>query len=212
MKMRSVLVLSILIVTTAVSFAAEKSLEVAYQEKEPLPIKNTVIPPLVNEKYEYYEVCGCSEDELHCDLKKKCITGNNGKKFDSVTTWDVKWDYDHDSDLGTCAADSFRITVDIRYRYPKWTRPEEAPRPLVEKWNSYLQNLILHENGHRDMVVEATTELTRAVAGLAPPATCAELDTRVRSLCREWMDKLNEDQKEYDAATKHGATQGAVFP
>jgi predicted secreted Zn-dependent protease len=62
------------------------------------------------------------------------------------------------------------------------------------------------------MVVEAVEDLTRAVALLPAAPTCAELDRRVRSLCHERMAKLNDDAKEYDAATLHGAEQGAVFP
>ncbi|HWR72283.1 MAG TPA: DUF922 domain-containing protein [Nitrospirota bacterium] len=194
------------------SFAVEGVLETAYQGKAPLPLKNTVAPPLLAEKNEYYEISGCSEHELHHDLKKKCIPGNNGKKFDSITTWDVKWDYDHESAPGTCAAESFMVTVDIIYRYPKWTRTGEVPQLLVEKWDRYLQNLILHEKGHRDMVAEAAAELTRAVADLPPAPTCSQLDRKVRALSRERMEKLKEDQNKYDADTKHGATQGAIFP
>jgi predicted secreted Zn-dependent protease len=62
------------------------------------------------------------------------------------------------------------------------------------------------------MVVEAVEDLTRAVALLPAAPTCAELDRRVHSLCHERMAKLNDDAKEYDAATLHGAEQGAVFP
>jgi len=209
--MQKIVVLFMLMTAATASFSAE-SIEVASREKSPLQAKNTVALPSINESYEYYEVCGCSEEELHCDLKKKCIQENNGKKFDSVTAWDVKWDYDHDSSPGTCAADSFKVTVNILYRLPKWARTEDAPRQLVGKWDSYLKNLILHENGHRDMVVEATADLNRAVADLPPAPTCAELDRRVRTLCRDRMDRLNEDQKRYDTITNHGVTQGALFP
>jgi predicted secreted Zn-dependent protease len=104
------------------------------------------------------------------------------------------------------------VFVEIVYRYPKWVRTDDASRPLVEKWDRYMKNLITHENGHRDMVAEAAAELTRAVAGLPPAATCAEIDRKVKALCRERMEKLTEDQKGYDAATEHGVKQGAVFP
>ena len=210
--MKMITVLCMLMIAATGSFAADEALDVAYRDKALLPLKNTVVAPLLTEKNEFYEISGCSEHELHSDLKKKCIPGNNGKKFDSITTWDVKWDYDHDSAPGTCAAVTFRVTANILYRYPKWARTEEVPLPLVEKWDRYLEKLTLHENGHRDMVVEATAELTRAVADLPPAPTCSELDRKVRALSRERMEKLSDDQKRYDAATKHGATQGAIFP
>jgi predicted secreted Zn-dependent protease len=82
----------------------------------------------------------------------------------------------------------------------------------MEKWDRYLNNLITHENGHRDMVVDAANDLSRAVVQLSPAPTCADLDRNVRALFRKRMEIMNEDQREYDKTTKHGTTQGAVFP
>ncbi len=82
----------------------------------------------------------------------------------------------------------------------------------MDKWDGYLQNLTLHENGHRDMVVAAATRFSRAVARLPHGLTCADRDEEVRTLNREIMAQLNAAQEEYDADTGHGATQGALFP
>lgn len=197
----------------ATGFAAEDRISVASIDKTlPHGVKNAVLQPVVTEKYEYYEVCGCSEKELQCDLKQKCFSWNNGKKYDSLTLWDVKWDHGYDRAPQACSTDSFRVTVDIIFRYPKWARADDVPRPLVEKWERYLQNLVIHENGHRDIVVKAANELSQSVAEFPPAPTCAELDRKVRAMCRERMQKMNDDQKVYDEATGHGVTQGAAFP
>jgi predicted secreted Zn-dependent protease len=168
--------------------------------------------PVVNEKYEYYEVCGCCEKDVQCDLQKKCIRWKDGKKYDSVTNWKVKWDYSYNRTPGACTADSILVTVDVVFHLPKWVRTSDAPQPLVEKWENYLAKLMTHEKGHRDRAVEAATGLVQAVADVPPARTCAELDHEVHTLCRTRMEKLIEDQKDYDTATRHGATQGAVFP
>jgi predicted secreted Zn-dependent protease len=167
---------------------------------------------VVTEKYEYYEVCGSCEETLHCDLKQKCVTWNDGHKYDSLTSWDVKWDHGYDQASETCAINSFRPIVEITFRYPRWKRTDKAPRSLIEKWDQYLKNLITHENGHRDRVVDAANDLSRAVAQLPSSSTCADLDRDVRALFRMRMAKMNKDQREYDETTKHGATQGAIFP
>ncbi len=174
--------------------------------------QDKIAPPVVNEKYEYYEVCGCSEKDVRCDLQKKCITWKDGKKYDSVTDWKVKWNYGHARTPGACTADSFLVTVDVVFHLPKWVRNGDAPQPLVEKWENYLAKLLAHEKGHRDRAVEAATGLEQAVAELPPARTCTELDREVQTLCHVRMAKLIEDQKAYDSATAHGATQGAVFP
>ncbi len=69
-----------------------------------------------------------------------------------------------------------------------------------------------HEKGHRDLAVAAAEDLTRAVADLSKAGTCTELDRKVHDLCRARMDRLLVEQRDYDTATHHGASQGAVFP
>lgn len=195
-----------LLMTVAAPAAAHESgVEVASADKA-----GKGVAPAVTEKYEYYEIKGNCETDLQSQLRRNCITWDDGKKYDSLTTWRVKWDYDRDR--ATCAPDSFRLTVDIVYRYPKWSPPGDAPPQLVEKWDRYMKSLITHEKGHRDMVVKAATEVSRAVAGLPPAPTCAELKQKVCALCCELMDKLKAEEKKYDEATFHGAVQGAVFP
>ena len=174
--------------------------------------KNHLVPPVVNEKTEYYEVCGDCERDVQSELRDKCIKLANGEKYDSITNWKVKWDYSHNRASETCAAESFVVTVDIVYRLPKWARTGEAPQTLVEKWDRYMENLMMHEKGHRDRAMASAVELTRLVAELPPARTCAELDRVVNTLCRTRLDKLIEVQKKYDTDTCHGVLQGAEFP
>ncbi|MGE5173859.1 MAG: DUF922 domain-containing protein [Betaproteobacteria bacterium] len=192
--------------------ACDDSFIVASVEKNlPLQKKTVALPPLVTERYEYYDVHGSCENDVLCDLRRKGITWEDGKKYESVTSWHVKWNYGYNTGTQTCSADSFQVIVDIVFRYPKWTGTEDAPRTLAEKWDYYIKKLIMHENGHRDMAVEAAAELSRAVSEMPPAQTCTELDRAVRILSRTRMNKLNDDERHYDEATNHGATQGAVF-
>ena len=212
-SMKGSILCLLLLTMAAAAFAGEDRPMVANLAKDPVPWKkNIVAPPLVTEKYDYYEVGGSSEKDLRCEMSQKCIKWNDGKKYDSVTSWKVKWDYGYDRAPQTCSADSFRVTVAITFRYPKWGRPSDAPQQLVDKWDSYMKNLIAHENGHRDMAVEAAADLSRAVAELPTASTCSELDRQVQMMYRARMMKLKEDEVEYDTATNHGYKQGAVFP
>ncbi len=203
----------ILFIIAAVTASAGDKMVVANVDKNlPLRKKPAALPPIVTEKYEYYEVNGVCEKDLQCQMKQKGIAWNDGKKYNSTTSWYVKWDYGYNTAPQACSADSFKVIIEITFRYPKWVNTAGAPQPLVDKWNSYMQNLVLHENGHRDMAVEAATELVQAVAELPPAPDCAALDRELRSLSRTRMKKLNNDEKEYDTATNHGFTQGAIFP
>jgi predicted secreted Zn-dependent protease len=202
----------LLILLFGTAFAAEDRVDLASIEKKIPAQGDRVLPPVVNEEYEYYEVCGCCEEELHCDLKKKCVTWTDGKKYDSLTSWDIKWDHQYDRASKTCSVNSFRPVINFTFRYPKWNRTDKAPKSLMGKWDRYLKSLIAHETGHRDLVVEAVNDLSRVVVQLPPAPSCDDLDRNVRALFRKSMEKMKQDQREYDETTKHGTTQGAVFP
>lgn len=204
----------LLFISAAVTvFAAEGRFDVASLDKNSHPgIQNRVVAPLVTEKFAYYEIKGNSEKELRGQMCRNGCAFNDGERYDSVTTWRWKIDYGYDRAPRACIADSFKVALEISYRYPKWVRTGDAPQPLVDKWDGYMKNLITHENGHRDMAVEAAAELSRAVADLPPAASCAELDREMRALSRERMEKLNADEKNYDETTVHGKKQGAIFP
>jgi predicted secreted Zn-dependent protease len=139
---------------------------------------------------------------------------SDGNTYDSVTSWRVTWDYGYEQTPRACSPDSFRANIEIAIRYPKWKwlSADDAPSVLKEKWDTYLASLITHETGHRDMAVEAVEDLTRTIADMPAAPTCAELDRKIRCLCHERMQKLNDDSKEYDSVTRHGFVQGAVFP
>lgn len=167
--------------------------------------------PKVNETTEYYEIAGSQVDDLRSQICEKGCRWPDGKTYDSVTNWHVKWDYDREEGPQACSVRDFRVTVDILYRYPKWIMPNDPPRELVEKWERYLRRLTNHEEGHRDRAVEAAADLMRTVEGLPGSPTCKDLDRVIRSVSRKRMELLSEQQKKYDGDTCHGATQGAML-
>lgn len=210
---RGFILLSLLLLTSAPPApAADTDLEIASIDQGRSLHKRTAFsPPAVTERTEYYELKGNCEKDLVSQMRQKGPRWNDGRQYDSLTTWYVSWDYDYSRASRTCTADSFRATIDIIFRYPKWVQTNDAPRQLADKWDTYIKNLCTHEVGHRDIVVQEVAELTRAVADMPPAPSCAELDRQVKILCRERMDILDAAEKEYDADTNHGLKQGAIF-
>ena len=210
---KQILMFLLLMAVAMTTFAGENKFEVANIDKNlPLPREYKAAEPVMTEKYDYYEITGNDEKELRRQMGQNGTRWNDGKTYDSVTSWDINWDYGYDSAPQGCKVDSFRIILKITFRYPKWVRTDNAPQPLVAKWDDYMNKLVMHENGHRDMAVEAAAKISRDVAELPTARSCADLDREVRALGLEIAAKLNSDEKEYDTTTKHGSTQGAVFP
>lgn len=201
-----------LMLPAAAASAADSGVTVASIDRGPASRLQHLAQPVVTEKYEYYDIQGSCVKDLRSQMRLKGVTMSDGMIYDSVTSWHVKWNYGYDRSPLGCSTDDFRVFVEIIFRFPKWTPGNDTAPALVEKWDGYVKHLEDHENGHRDLAVEAAVELSRAVAALPPVHTCAEIDHYVKALCRERMDMLNEEEKAYDAATDHGSKQGALFP
>jgi len=196
-------------------FAGEDRIEVASIDRNnSRPEIRRYVPPAVSEHYEYYDITGNSEQEIGDQLSKKGIIWDDGSKYHSVTSWYIHWEFrdNNNNQDQSCSPDSFRVRLDITYRFPRWSKPDSAPAPLVEKWDGYLKNIMRHEQGHRDIAKDIAADFTRAVIRLPKDLSCADLDREVKAKSRELMAQLNADQHDYDCSTGHGATQGAIFP
>jgi len=211
--MKKILFFLLLFPTAHHSFATDNRFDIASLDKDSYRHdQRKALAPAVRETHEYYEINGWGEKELRDQMTRQGTAWSDGKKYDSITRWRVKWDYEYDRSAQSCSAATFQATAEITIRYPRWVRDDDASPETSNKWDVYLSGLVDHEKGHRDMVVEAVEDITHAVAQLPAAPTCAELDRKVRSLCHDRLAKLNDEAKEYDAATLHGAEQGAVFP
>jgi predicted secreted Zn-dependent protease len=210
-EMRKVIPLLLFLTISATAYAAGDVEVTSSNEPEKYVASCKVVSPVVTEQYEYYEIRGDNEKELRNQLSRNGCMFNDGKKYDALTTWRMKLDYGYRCTGQACTADSVKVSVTINMRYPKWVRSNDVPRQLVDKWDNYITNLVTHENKHRDIAVDAATELSKAVAALPPAPSCSALDLEVRALSRRLMEKLNTDEKRLDETTSHGKTDGAVL-
>jgi predicted secreted Zn-dependent protease len=182
------------------------------QEKEDFQRRNGVLPPLVSERYEYHDVCGCCEKDIQCDMLDKALRWKDGNDYDSITDWKITWDNKHKRGPDYCAADSFRVIVDIVIQLPRWVCSGSAPQSLKDRWDSFIKKLIAHENVHKDLARKAADDLTSAVAGMPPARTCKELDREVDTLCNARLKKLDEEQVHFDETSGHGFSDRPSFP
>jgi predicted secreted Zn-dependent protease len=213
-NIKGIILLTVLLVASVTSYAAENLLAVAdVAKKESLHKKNTVLPPLFSQKYEYHRVCGCCEKDVQCDMMQKAIRWRDGNSYDSITKWKMKWDYGYNYDSTYCYADSFRIKLDIIIQIPRWIcLDNSASQSLRDKWGVYIEKLISHESAHCDLARQAVEEINREVSQLPPARSCGELDHKVQTVCQERMKKLDQDQQSYDEATGHGFAGSPSFP
>ncbi len=154
-----------------------------------------------------YEISGSTGDDLRAQMD---ALGPSG--FDAYTSWLIRWTYaDVATDAG-CAAGPVKVSVLIVYTFPEWDAPPDASTGLVEKWNAYLAALHLHEDGHRDIAIEAGGEILKVLSMLPAYPSCEALRQSADAAGESVLDRYRQQEAQYDRTTDHGATQGARFP
>jgi len=96
------------------------------------------------------------------------------------------------------------VTDDIQVILPRWNPPADASPALVARWNEYVHRLAEHEQGHVDFVVASLPRVEAAIRA----ATCDTAEAAAQAA----LVPIRQHDVDYDAATQHGATQGARFP
>ena len=156
-----------------------------------------------NATIEYYEISGSTEGELREQLDALAPVGYDGYKGDATTNWFIRWDW---PGYGTMSCDLSKATVsyEIEVVFPRWALPDDASPDLVTKWASFTRALAEHEKNHVDFVVANY----RSVLAAIKSATCETADAAASSA----LEPIRQHDREYDAATNHGETDGARFP
>jgi predicted secreted Zn-dependent protease len=104
------------------------------------------------------------------------------------------------------------VGVKVDYFYPQWQTPEDYQVGLLEKWQSYIANLEIHEEGHGQNGIDAGQDILNALSALPDQATCDAASSLAVTTANNVVSKYNTKDEDYDDSTGHGRTQGAVFP
>jgi predicted secreted Zn-dependent protease len=151
----------------------------------------------------YYDISGSTENELRAQLDARGPVGYDGYKSDATTRWFIRWNW---PGYGTrsCNQSAATVSYDIQVIFPRWIPPENVTPDLVAKWVNYTRVLAEHEKGHVDVVVANYQSVADAIKG----ATCETAEAKAQAA----LAPIRQHGIDYDAATNHGATQGARFP
>jgi len=151
----------------------------------------------------YYDVTGSTAQELRAQMSEDGPLSDDGHRFDARTNWYISWSWPGYG-TRTCNLQDVTVTYRITVTFPHWVEPANPNPALVSRWSAYTQALATHEEGHVDFVVSHY----QAVATAVKNATCLTADAAAQAA----LQPIRQHDLDYDAATNHGATQGATFP
>ena len=167
--------------------------------------------PIVDTKNHYYYVNGRTASEIRNDINRNTPFGRGSKKYDAHTDWHVNWHFRWNKSGGLCRITKVWTRVNVQYTLPKLNDSAALPRPLQQKWNTYYEALIRHEEGHGNIGVRAANEVENEIRNMPAQPNCRQLEIDANRLGNEIIDKYHELEKEYDRKTNHGMKDGAAF-
>lgn len=157
----------------------------------------------------YYDVHGRTFEELRADMHR-LGPKIDGTSFVGETRSPMRWSWRTESmGVSSCSIREVTVVVNAQITLPRWTPPADTEPGLAVEWKRFIAALETHEAGHKDISAKAAHRIIEQLRGIAGP--CSGIDTRANDLARIIVAKASEEQKVYDATTRHGLTQGTAF-
>ena len=156
-----------------------------------------------------YAVSGATLREIRADMEAKKPWKH---KSDGYTQCKTNWRYETTPTDSGCVIQWLTISTDITITVPALAASASKAEALQSRWNVYLKALLEHENGHREIGVEAAAAVRRKLSELGPSSTCGELARTIKREAEKVLSQFQQRHEEYDKKTDNGRLQGAVFP
>lgn len=156
-----------------------------------------------------YEVTGNSIPELRASIHARARLQPDRTGFAGYTRWNLSWRYAR-STMGArgCTPDGVEVELALTVRYPGWADSTAADPALRSEWQRYLAALKAHEANHAAISLRGANRLARELRTMVAPS-CSLLQVEGRTRATEVMSAIREENRRYDEATRHGATEGA---
>lgn len=159
----------------------------------------------------FYQIYGYTQADLRNQMAE-CGPKSDGENYDGITFYYFNWIYNYAEASNSCNIKDVAVGVNVNIYLPKWDTPDQYQNGLQDKWNDFSSALSTHENDHRDIAYEAGQEIVNTLSNLENASSCDAINTTVNDKANEVISVYDTKQKDFDAQTNHGATQGAQFP
>lgn len=167
--------------------------------------------PVVDETYRYYDIFGDDPIAIRQSMnaqRKLHVKGG----YDAYVSWFLRWRFHYDDDLKGCRIISSSSRLKVKYSLPRLVNLEQKSEQTRIRWQQYYDALIEHEHGHRDWGVKAGIAIEQGLLSMPYYRDCLSLRVEAQRVASNILTKHLRAEKNYDRITRHGATQGAIFP
>lgn len=159
---------------------------------------------------QYYPITGSTAVELRnsINLNRRAATQTD---YDARADWYVRWNYRYAPVGDRCQITALDVTFTGTIIMPQWQPPVGANPQLVQQWQQYATRLRAHEDQHiqhgRDAAATVKAELPQVST-----LNCAQIEAATNGRGEAIVAEYAQKDKDYDARTNHGETEGVRFP
>lgn len=159
----------------------------------------------------YYRFGGTNHSQMRAAMQE-ARPWKQRLRFDAQTKWDVHSSYHMQREAGQFVVKEVGIRTTVMITLPWWIPGKPVPRDLVERWYQCVNGLSRHEQGHLVLAEAAGAEVKKRLLALPAYSSPRELSAAADQTINDTIQEFRDRERKYDAVTRHGFTQGAVFP
>lgn len=157
-----------------------------------------------------YDIVGRTATELNTQIGT-LGPARDGRRYSGELSWSLRYRYGTMSTMGGCGVRDVRVSIETITTMPHWTNADSADAELRAQWAAYLTALRTHEEGHRRIALEAANAVRQRLDGMRG-ADCQSFAAEAQFHFERLIREYNKRNADYDASTRHGFTQGAIWP
>ena len=159
-----------------------------------------------------YAVAGSTLDEVRSSLTHGPPFPRGVEAYEAQTQWNLRSTFRYVRSASGCGLAAATIELDALVILPELIETATVGAEVLERWRAYRGALEGHEGAHVDRHLEAAERLADGFAAAAARASCMELMADLQAMEGSAIEAIRASDSAYDAETRHGAKQGAVFP
>ncbi len=158
----------------------------------------------------YYDIHGRTAPELVAEMRRLGPKTSAGASYFGETLSPIHWTWKTRSAGDHCQLASIQVIVRSEITLPRWVPPADTVPGLLAQWKEFLAGLETHEIGHKNISGRAARAIQRKLE--AASTFCSGVNAEAKRVTDGIVTASQIEQAKYDADTRHGVTQGAVFP
>jgi predicted secreted Zn-dependent protease len=163
---------------------------------------------------ETYSVRGTTLNALSASLDANALTDPHEDKsrYYARTDWHLGGNWYWKPTTRGCEVDHGVVTMQMTMTLPVMAEQTGVAATVQTRWNRFVENTVTHESGHVKIALQGARDYQRDLGNFQPAVDCGALKSKLSDLFDHAFSSIDETNVKYDAETKHGVTQGAVFP